>query len=267
MKNKYIFYSSYITVFISFIAFQIFCSILIQPIQLSAQTRDFISQSRGCRYITPIGLKRFTREEQRERGFNSGQNLLCYARVQNCQPINPGSDVIPITSSLVMCDTGSCSFHSGCMCPTDPMECFRDDIDGRSRYRNGQRMVRPDEDISCRNVGPMRAKVFTREEQRHHGFSIEDNTYLCYSNVRNCRVNGMPVNTDIFICDTAWYDCSIGIAGGILCSCPTNLSECAKDAIDGHSAYTGGREMIQTDEEPSNPRRQRRPSRRGRGRE
>ncbi len=262
MKNKYIFYSSYIsyiTVFISFIAFQIFCSILIQPIQLSAQLS---AQLQNCRYITPIGVKRFTREEQRRHGFNSGQNLLCYATVQDCLPINHGSDVIPLNEASVMCDVGPCTY-GGCMCPTDPRECFRDNIDGRNRYRNGVRMVRVDNNISCQNIGPMRAKIFTREEQRRHGFNIGD-THLCYANVRNCSVNGIPVNTDIFICDIAGYNCSTGIASGKLCPCPTNLNECAKDTLDGHNNYIGGTETIQADEEPSNPRRQRRPRRGGR---
>ena len=257
MKNKCIFYSSYITVFISFIAFQVCCSILIQPIQANAQPRD-------CEYISPIGVKRFTREEQRRHSVNSGQNLLCYAKVRNCLPINPDSDFIPQNENTVMCDVGPCSFHGECMCPTDPRECFRDAIDGRSSSNlDRQRMVKIDDKTSCQSIGPIKAKMFTREEQRHYRFN--NNNYLCYSNVQNCRVNDMPLNTDIVICDTASRYCPGGFTGGILCACPTNLNECANDTIDGHSAYIGGSEMIRTDEPSTPPSQRRRP--RGRGRD
>ena len=253
MKTKLI-----VTLIISFVTFQIFCLILIQPYTIYAQ-------SRFCEYISPIGVKRFTRQEQRRHGFNSSQNLLCYAKVRNCQSIPPDSDFIPQTESTVMCDVGPCTRHGECMCPRNPMECFRDPIDGRSRYRNGQRMIKVDDDVSgCQNRGPIRAKIFTREEQRRHGFN-SGNRYLCYSNAQNCRVNGMPVNTNIVICDTAYSPCSIGFVSGILCSCPTNLNECFRDTIDGTNIYLWDTEMIQADEQSYNPGHERRPRRGGRG--
>ena len=105
MKYKHIFhsYSIIASLIIFLMPFQTSFFILIQPTPLNAQ-------SRVCEYISPIGVKRFTREEQRRHGFNSGQNLLCYAKVRNCLPINPGSDVIPQAESTVMCDVGTCSF-------------------------------------------------------------------------------------------------------------------------------------------------------------
>ena len=239
-----------------FIAFQFFCLILIQP-------HTTYAQSRACEYITPIGVKRFTIQEQKRHRLNSGQNLLCYARVQDCQSITPGSDVIPRTQSTVMCDVGPCTFHGECMCPTDPMECLRDDIDGRNRYRNGQNMVRIDDDTSCQSTGPVRAKVFTREEQRRHRFNSGDR-YLCYSNVQICHVNNIPIDTDIIICDAAEHRCPRGWGGGVTCSCPTNLNECAKDTIDGNNIYLGSTKRVQADEQPPSPSRQRRP-RSGRG--
>ena len=251
MKKKHLFHLSLIVPTISCITLQVFYLILIQP-------HTTYAQSRVCEYLTPIGVKRFTREEQRRHGFNSGQNLLCYARVQNCQSTTPGSDAIPRTSSLVMCDTGVCTFHNECMCPRDPMECFRDAIDGRSRYRNRQRLVRVDDNISCQRTSPIRAKIFSREEQRHYGFNSNDR-HLCYANVQNCRMNNTPVNTSIVICDTARYACSVGTSEGVTCPCPTNINECAKDTIDNHSAYLGSTEMVQADEQPSNPNPQSRP--------
>ena len=158
-----------------------------------------------------------------------------------------------------MCDTGVCTYHSECMCPRDPMDCFRDAIDGRSRYREGRQiLVKVDDDVSsCQNTSPRKAKVFTREEQRHYGFNSDDR-YLCYSNVQDCHVNGVPINTNIVICDTARHRCSTDIANGMLCRCPTNPNECAKDTIDGHSAYLGSTEMVRADEQPPNSDRQRR---------
>ena len=77
MKKLYTLYSStYITSSsVFFITFQAFYLTLIQPIKLNAQTRI-------CEYISPIGVKRFTRKEQRCHGFRSNHHLCC-AKVQD----------------------------------------------------------------------------------------------------------------------------------------------------------------------------------------
>ena len=146
-----------------------------------------------------------------------------------------------------------------------PFEQVLNDVSQSSSF-NPRHLPNPeiDDEISCQSIGPIQAKRFTREEQRDYGFNSDD--YLCYSNVQNCSANGMPINTDIFICDTARNACSTGYAGGVLCPCPINLNECAKDAIDNHGAYIGDHEMIQADDdEPStNSSPQRRPGRRRR---
>ena len=175
------------------------------------------------------------------------------------------------TVKVIICDVTSCSNSDReCQCPTDPMECLKDTIDGRSSYTNGQKMVKIDDEASgCQSTSPIKAKELTIEEKRQYGFKID---YICYSEeVKNCRINGVQIKENTTAtCDVAiihgrsYYSdspCQKDYVG-VSCACPVGINECVEDKIDGQSMYSNTTN-ISVEQEVQRSRAQ--PQRNGRG--
>ena len=93
------------------------------------------------------------------------------------RPIN---NSIPNNVKIAICDVTSCSnSNRECQCPTDPMECLKDTIDGRSSYSNEHETVKIDDEASgCESTSPIKAREITIEEQRQYGtFNVY---HVCY---------------------------------------------------------------------------------------
>ena len=178
------------------------------------------------------------------------------------------------TVKVIICDVTSCSnSHRECQCPTDPMECLKDIIDGRSSYLSKHETVKIDDEASsCQSTSPIKARELTIEEKKQYGTS---NVYhVCYvEQVTNCRINDvLQIGEDaLAICDVAtplgfsYYSHSSACFNnfvGITCACPVDINECVEDKIDGDNMYSNTRNI--TGEQSHNPNPQRTP--RGRGR-